>query len=284
LPVEPVKPNKLLNISLGVILAIIGSFGVVFLGESLKNTIKGSKDVESIFGSNIIGVIPKIKENMIKKDMFKKKPSYSKYKVLDSNASGIEAERIRMLRTNFMFYLKDNNIKAVSVISAQDGDGKSTIVSNLALSIAQTGKKVLLVDGNLRNPMIDKIFEIKGFEIGLSDILVKDAKVEKATRKTNFDNLFVISSGNMEGSPSELIYSNKMKDVLKMIVNSNFDVILIDNTSLKFSESAIMASHTPAVLFVAAQDKTRKENIIKSKDALDKAKAKIMGTVLNFSK
>lgn len=287
-PFYPVKPNKPLNLALGFVLAIIASVGVVFLKESIKNTFKSSKEIEQEFGPVILGNIPLRSRSEDESDQkwgpfkkFRESKKQEKPYTLDNQPGGMFVESFRILRTNVMFYLKDNNIKVVNVSSSQTSDGKSTVAANLALSLSKTGKKVLLVDANLRDPVQHKIFKMKPAE-GLADAILNDIKLDKIITKTTYEHLYIMLAGKIINSPSELISSNKMKEISQKLKSSSFDAVIIDNASFEYSESIIMASNTDATLLVIASDKTNKDAAVSAKDTLKKVKATIMGVVVNF--
>jgi capsular exopolysaccharide synthesis family protein len=305
---NPVKPNVLLNLALGFILAIICSMGMVFAKESLRKTFKDITAAEEAFNSTIMGVIPRIKRGectyegkadftdqvsefaknpvrSVRKALSSKKVEKREYYMVDHNSEGPFAESIRMLRTNIMFYIKEKNIKLISINSPQKNDGKTTIAINLAMEIAREGKKVLLVDANLRNPVLNRVFNIKeDEEEGLSEVIRSEAKLDKAIKKTSHKNLYLLSAGKHNHVPGHLISPEKLKEVFKQLKASDFDVVLFDNTSLKYSESVSVSASSQGVLFIIAHDKTNKDLALKSKATLAKVNAHVIGLVINFYK
>jgi capsular exopolysaccharide synthesis family protein len=204
--------------------------------------------------------------------------------MVDHNSEGPFAESIRMLRTNVMFYLKEKNIKLISINSPQKNDGKTTIAINLAMELARESKKVLLVDANLRNPALNRVFDITEEEEGLSEVIRGEAKLDKAIKKTSHKNLYLLSAGKHNHVPGHLLSPEKLKEVFKQLKASDFDVVLFDNTSLKYSESISVSASSQGVLFIIAHDKTNKELVLKSKATLAKVKAHVIGLVINFYK
>ncbi|MBW2991372.1 polysaccharide biosynthesis tyrosine autokinase [Candidatus Woesearchaeota archaeon] len=269
LPTIPIKPNVILNFGLGLVLAIIGSIGIVFLKETLRNTFKSIDEVEAEFGPIVMGTIPKSRKRA--------------RAFLDFLSDRVFAENMRVLKTNLMFNLKDKDIRFISVTSPEE-DGKSVVASNLALELAKSGKKVLLVDANLRKHELDKRLKIKGGEMGLSDVIQGKIKLNNAIKKTSRKNLFFLPSGKSKVWPSELITSENIKEILTKLRSSSVDVVIFDNASLKYSESIVLSANSQGVLFVIAFDKTKKDMALKARAALSKVKANIIGVVVNFCK
>jgi len=306
-PRIPVRPNVALNLVLGFILAIIISAGFIFIKESMKNTFKSLKDIEDEMGASIIGVVPRIGRREyiafekkpyfadkvfnfakspvahVKKIFTSRKTGRQEYFVVDSKSEGPFAESIRLLKTNLLVCIKEKNIKIISVNSAQKNDGKTTIAVNLALEIAHDGKKVLLADANLRNPVLNEIFKVESEE-GLSDIILGNSKLEKAIVRTSVKNLSLLPGGKHNHVPGELISTEKIKDIFAKLRSSDFDVIIFDNTSLRYSESLSIAANSQGMLFILAHDKSNKDWALKSKETLHKVKVHIIGVVVNFFK
>ncbi|MBN2052655.1 polysaccharide biosynthesis tyrosine autokinase [Candidatus Woesearchaeota archaeon] len=308
----PVKPNVTLYIALGFILAIIGSLGIVFIKDSMRKTFRGVNEIEDAFGNLIMGVVPKIRkkeyslsddsksgfadnisdfaDNPVKyvrkglKRTTAKTDKAKKYYLVDRDSEGPFAESIRVLRTNLMFYLKEKNIKLISINSAQKGDGKTTVAQNLSKELAHEGKKVLLVDANLRNPVLNQVFKTEGSDEGLSDVILGNAKLEKVICRTAHKNLYLLAGGKHNHVPGELLSPERLKDIFARLKASEFDIVLFDNTTLKYSESLSVAANSQGVLFIVALDRTNKEMAIKSKETLAKVKAHTIGVVVNFFK
>jgi len=269
LPINPIKPNVPLNLALGAILAIIISMGTIFFKEQLKATFKSQTDLESELGSVILGAIPKLSRKEFNKA---------------GQEKGIFPESILALRTNLMLYLRDKETKVISITSPQKEEGKSIISANLALSMAHAGKKVLLVDANLRNPSLNSMFDVKKDEEGLTNAIPNPGKIGDYIRKTKYKNLFFLPSGERQNSPIEALLSDSMKSVMSKLQGSIFDVVIMDTAALEYSESLMTCANSEGVILVVAHDRTEKANIKKSKEMLRKAKANIIGVVVNFSK
>jgi capsular exopolysaccharide synthesis family protein len=265
-PYAPVKPNVPLNIVLGFVLALIISVGIVMFKTQLKTTVR-SKEVEAEFGPSVICTIPRMKKSEFKKL---------------GEEKGIFAESILGLRTSLSFQMGDKENKVIAVSSPQDEDGKSLIAANLALSFAHSGKKILLVDANFRNPSLGPIFGTRADEPGLTDAMLNTTKIADYIKKTNHRNLFFLPPGEMHNSAIEMSSSDSMKSVFSKLRGSTFDAVIVDTASLEHAESTIIGSISDGVLLVVAHDRTEKAKIVKASMMLKKAKAAIIGVVINF--
>jgi capsular exopolysaccharide synthesis family protein len=269
-PEYPIKPNFFLNILIGFVVAIIGSIGIVFLKDILMNRFINLKEIESEFGL-ILGVV----------NVYKKKTE--KPFLIDSKNVDKFAENIRMLATNLMAYLyKNKEIKKISITSAVDGEGKSTIATNISVALANSGSKILLVDSNLRHPGLNKQFQIKEKEPGLTDIILNNARLDQVIkiRKTSHENLFLLTAGKSKIAAHDMLTNSKMKGILKKLNESDFEIILFDNSSLQHSESYVMSSRCDGTILVIS-DKTNKEDVITAKKKLKKLNSEIIGVVVN---
>ncbi|MFW5747085.1 MAG: polysaccharide biosynthesis tyrosine autokinase [Nanoarchaeota archaeon] len=273
IPISPVRPRILLNLGLGFFIALAAGFGMAFLLEYVRNTFQSVSEIEKRFGEVVMTSIPRLKR--------------STYKLVQHVDHSV-AESIRMLRANFLFFIKDNDIRTVCVTSPQQGDGKTTTAYNLARSLTRNRIKVLLIDADLRSPKFEKLFVRKGQVKGLSDVILGssklgDAIVEHKVAGTD-QKLAVLYGGSPSSNPSELIGSHKMHDICRGLKRSEYDVVLFDCPSLQYSETLHMVSEVDGVLLVVGYDKTSKAASEAALKALKKAKSRIVGVVVNYLK
>jgi len=280
---KPVKPNIPLNIFIGIILGIMTGFGVAFSKEYIRNTFKSVEEIEKTFGPVIIGKVPIAQS--FNKVIFKvgNKKKTKKYPFISIKKNSEFAESMHMLRTNVLFYARDKNIKIVSITSPTEQEGKSTTCANLALSLAESNIKTLLVDANIRNPTQNSIFNIPQ-KPGLSEVILGQSTLGDVIHMTKQGNLDIIPAGSVNYSPSRLFGSNQMKKVIETIKKMQYQIIIFDNSSLNCAESTVMARDSDASLFVIALDKTKKDLAVPGKNALDKVNVNIMGVVVTFVK
>jgi capsular exopolysaccharide synthesis family protein len=196
-----------------------------------------------------------------------------------SQPESLISEQFREIRTNMKF-INNNDNKIFLITSPQNGEGKSTMLSNLAVSIAKQKEKILIIDANLREPLLHTIFKIPN-EIGLTNVLTGNAAFEKAIYKTEISGLEVLTSGSTSFNPAELLETKRMKELLKSI-SENYDIVLIDAPSiLKSTETRVLANQCDGVVLVLNRGKTEIEKAIESKKILELAQAKIVGAILN---
>jgi capsular exopolysaccharide synthesis family protein len=196
-----------------------------------------------------------------------------------SQPESLISEQFREIRTNMKF-INNNDNKIFLITSPQNGEGKSTTLSNLAVSIAKQKEKILIIDANLREPLLHTIFKIPN-EIGLTNVLTGNASFEKAIYKTEISGLEVLTSGSTSFNPAELLETKRMKELLKSI-SENYDIVLIDAPSiLKSTETRVLANQCDGVVLVLNRGKTEIEKAIESKKILELAQAKIVGAILN---
>lgn len=170
------------------------------------------------------------------------------------------------------------------VTSAGPGDGKSTTTANLAVVFAQQGKRVLLVDADLRKPTVHYIFNLTN-TFGLTSVLSKQASLENAINKTDIENLFVLTSGPIPPNPAELLGSKAMEQFFDDALNKVFDLILFDTPPLlAVTDAQILSNKCDGTVLVVSSGKTEKEQVIKAKELLDAAQSRLLGVVLNNKK
>lgn len=192
------------------------------------------------------------------------------------------SEAFRSLRTNIQFSNIDSELKSLVITSSVPCEGKSTVALNLAISMAQTEKKVLLIDGDLRKPSIHTYFDVR-FPFGLTHII---------TQKTNYKyalqypyeglNLHIITSGPIPPNPSELLGSTSMKNLLNALENE-YDLVILDSPPIGLvTDAAVLSALADGIIIVYHAGKTKKEILLKSVNALKKVNSNILGIVMNM--
>ena len=189
------------------------------------------------------------------------------------------SETYRAIRTNLQFAGAGKQLKYIAFTSSVPGEGKSTTISNIALTMAQDGKKVLLIDNDLRKPRQHKIFGL--LNKGLTNIIAMGTPFEEAVQKDVFPNLDVLTSGPIPPNPSELLGSEKMLDVLKK-VGESYDYVLLDLPPvLAVTDAAIVGNMADGVVLVVRSGLTEPEEAKEAKKRLQAGHANILGVVLN---
>ncbi|MER2124825.1 MULTISPECIES: CpsD/CapB family tyrosine-protein kinase [Exiguobacterium] len=190
------------------------------------------------------------------------------------------AEQYRTIRTNIEFMAVDREIQAILVTSATQGEGKSTTSSNLAVAYAQQGKKVLIIDTDMRRPTVHYTFRVAN-GLGLSSLLTRQAEKEKAILPTKVDNLSILTAGPIPPNPAELLSSRAMEHLVAQL-REEFDIIIFDAPPLlQVADSRITSKLTDGVVLVVGCTTSDRQRVLKAKEQLELAEAKILGVVLN---
>lgn len=193
----------------------------------------------------------------------------------------VYAEQFRTIRTNIEFVQFERQLKSLLVTSSIPSEGKSTIAANLAIVMAQTQKRILLVDGDLRKPTIHRTFKT-GNNVGLTSLLMDSSMaVEEAILYRKEVNLHILTSGVQPPNPSELLSSSRMNEIM-VDLNQQYDLVIYDAPPLRaVADSQILASKVDGVILVLSYEYTRKEEIKQSWEILNNAKANTIGYVMD---
>ncbi|HGH7181624.1 tyrosine protein kinase [Bacillus cereus] len=190
------------------------------------------------------------------------------------------SEQYRSLRTNIQLSSSNHKSRTIVVTSPRYGEGKSTITVNLAVSIAQKGEKVLVIDANLRTPTIHEMFGVEN-TIGLTDILNGTTNLEGVVKKTEMESLDVLTSGPVPFNPSEILSSDAM-DMLIQKAIGRYDIVLFDSSPvLEVTDTSVLADKCEGVLLVIRYNRTVNEDALETKRALSFTKSRILGAILN---
>lgn len=190
------------------------------------------------------------------------------------------AEAYRSLRTNLEFSSLDEPLRTMVVTSPAPEAGKSTTLANLAVTMAQAGKQVILVDCDLRRPSLHEIFGVPN-TAGLTSVMLDDAAATPPLRETGVPGLKLLTSGPLPPNPAELLASRRMADFIKLL-REQADIVLFDAPPvIAVTDAAILASRVDGVLLVLNAGVTRREHAQRAKAALEKVNARLIGTVLN---
>jgi capsular exopolysaccharide synthesis family protein len=190
------------------------------------------------------------------------------------------SEQYRTIRTNIQFASIDKEVKTLMVTSSGPGEGKSTTVANLAVVLAQQGKRVLLIDGDLRKPTVHYTFKVSNI-YGITNVLTRQTTLKDTVVTTKIPKVDVLPSGPVPPNPSELIDSKSMNDLIEE-AKTLYDYVLFDTPPIiAVTDSQLLAHRVDGVILVVSSGKTQIEGAVKAKELLENANAKILGTVLN---
>lgn len=280
----PYNINHVKDMIIFTVLGVFASAGLVLIVYMLDTTIKQEEDIEENTQLPALGTIPLLEKDEVKT----RGKSKRREKGTEKRLNGVDmptTEAFRTLRTNLTFAQKNQKMKNILVTSSYSGEGKSYVSSNLAVALARSNKKIIIIDADMRKGRQNAIFKV-GNSKGLSNFLseakvVNTETVSKYIKTTSIPDVHIITSGDRPTNPSELLSSRKMIQLLQ-ILDEIYDMVIIDGTpSILVSDSIAIAKFVDNVIVVVAHKVTKIDNLLKVKKLLENVGAKITGVVLN---
>ena len=316
-PVRPSSPRKARNLALALLLGFGGGLGLAFLFDFLDNSIKTSEDVERYAGLPTLGVVPRFSVDGTEKGYLygrrrkeRKREEEQSEGVIQVAPEGGEvvapaaapkaapvnprmieliphhfpnsrlAESYRSIRTSLLLSSADQLLKTMIVTSALPGEGKTVSVANLAVTLAQSGKSVLVVDADLRKPRQHRVFNVKN-TYGLTSYLTDSIELQKVVKTTAVPNLCLVNSGPVPPNPAELLGSEKMAAFIELL-RDKCDYILFDMPPmLEISDALILGARVDGMILVVHGDSTSRDALRKAREKLDLLKVKTLGVIIN---
>ncbi|MGW5264142.1 polysaccharide biosynthesis tyrosine autokinase [Microbispora sp. NPDC004025] len=268
-PEAPVSPKPLLNVALGLLLALFAAIGALVLRDRLDTSIKTLEALQQVSGSSVLGMIS------FERDA-RQHPL-----IVRGDGRSSRAESYRSLRTNLQFIKVDKQLKSLVVTSCLPAEGKSSTSANLAITMAQAGRRVILIDADLRRPRLATYLGIEG-GTGLTDVLIERARLHDVIQTWGQPALSVLPSGRIPPNPSELLGSRGMRSVLAQLTEE-YDIVIIDAPPLlPVTDAAALSAVCDGALLVVRHGKTRREQVARAEELLSSIDARLVGTVLNF--
>lgn len=290
-PGFPIGPRRMFTILIGLLLSTAAGVGLAFLLDYLDNTIKTVEDVSRYAQLPALSVVPAVAGNgrrglaakgrkALGNGNSRQAQSEAAYQLATLDSQSSAAEAYRVLRTSVLLSAAGRPPKTILITSGQPGEGKTTTVVNTAISLAQMGASVLIIDCDLRRPTTHKVLGVDTGQ-GLSTFLSRDVALEDLIQKLPIANLSLLPCGPVPPNPAELIISEKMKDMLREL-QLRYDHILIDSPPLiNVTDPVILSTMVDGVILVVHGGKSTRDIVRRARQELSTVGAKIFGVVLN---
>ncbi len=272
-PTSPVSPRPVRNGVLAFFLGAILGLGLAFLVDYLDDSIESRDEVQRLYEAPVLGEIPRYREL----EGEQRRSSL----VMVSEPKSPVAESFRALRTNIQYVNYERRLKVLMVTSAGPAAGKTFVLANLSVSLAEAGHRVIAVCCDMRRPALHEFFHLSNSE-GLSTVLVGKKTLEECLKRSGKRNLQVLTSGPLPPNPSELIGSRRMNELVAQ-AKSMADFVLIDTPPvLAVSDAAVLAPRTDGVFLVCGMGMAKRDDARKTRDLLQQVNSNVVGVVLNY--
>lgn len=263
---EKVKPRGMQYMALAFLMGSFFAVGFALIKDGLDDKVTSAEDVYQLTGLQPVGEIPALP---------KRAPVLAKAELDEALM-----ESYRILRFNLLFSTLENPIKSIVVTSAGPGEGKTELACNLAVAASGEGRRVILVDANLRNPSIHKKMNVDG-KPGLTDVVLGEAELETSLHQTAVPGLQVLTCGSHITAPTELLSSTQMQEVYARLVDSA-DLVIFDAPGcLASADAQVLSNVAGSVLFVAKSGSTKRTNVRRGLDSLKQANANVLGVAMS---
>jgi capsular exopolysaccharide synthesis family protein len=276
LPTFAVAPNRRRATFMAMLLGLALGIGLAIGLDRLDDSVKSPDELSTRFQLPVLGQIPAIRVS--EKQANSNIPLSRLVSHVDPRS--VVAEAYRSLRTNIAFARAQSRVRTLVLTSPGPADGKSTTVANLAITFAQQGQRTLLVDGDLRRAVLDKTFSIPRTP-GLTEVIIGVAPLSAAVHETTVANLFVMGSGQLPPNPSELLGSDRMREVLAE-ARETFDIVLFDSPPLlAVTDAAVLSTMVDGAILVVRVGSTSREAVRRAAAHLRSVHSRVLGAVLN---
>jgi capsular exopolysaccharide synthesis family protein len=266
-PTVPVRPQTRFNVALAAMLGLMLGVGFAYLAEHLDTSIRSADTLEAAADAPVVGTIPLFAASEQPLPVVREPRS-------------VEAEAFRKLRTNLSFLGVDRGSLCCVVTSPSVGEGKSTVTANLAMAIAQSGLRVIVVEADLRRPTVHRLFGLQQ-RVGTTTVLLDHVDIDDALHRLDDEPVAVLTSGQVPPNPSELLGSRPMGELVAEL-RRRADVVLIDSAPvLPVADPVVVSQFADGVLLVARAGATTRDHIKAARAACDRGGARVLGVVLN---
>jgi capsular exopolysaccharide synthesis family protein len=269
---RPAFPDRKKVIAIGMMLGLVLGLALAFVRDWVDPRLRSTEEIKAVLGMPILGMVPRMPENLA--------PAVRGQKLLLDPGSEA-AEAYRALRTAIKFGVPEGRAKTILITSPSPADGKTTVASNLAIALAQVGKRVLLLDADLRHPKQHETFGIENHS-GLGDVLAHDLTPPEVTHKTVVPNLELMPAGPTPENPADLLNSPRFHEVMESLMD-RYDHVIVDTPPvLAVTDSRIIAASCDVSVLVLRADRADRKMCEMSRDGLVSVGANLVGLVMNF--
>jgi capsular exopolysaccharide synthesis family protein len=271
IPEEPSFPRTKRTMAVAVVAGALLGAGLALLRDRMDGRMRNIEEIQSVIGLPILGVVPQ---------MTGRRTAVARAMTVHLDPRSVVAEAYRTIRTAIYFGTAGSRCKTILVCSPESGDGKTTSASNLAIAIAQTGRRVLLLDADFRKPTQHKNLDIKD-AIGLSSVLVGQEGIERAIQHTGVEGLDILPCGPIPANPSEILNSKEFAELVDSLAD-RYDHILFDSPPVNLvTDARILAAICDATVIVLRADKSTKKAGEHARNALLAVGARVLGAIVN---
>ncbi len=265
---QPIRPKKKTNVILSILVGLVLAVAVAAIVDHMDDRVHSQQEAEQASGLSILAQVPFIKDK-------------SKQSLLETGtSSSVLLESYRMLRTNIEFASLGKSLRSITLTSTQPNEGKSTTSTDLAVVMALDGRKVILLDADLRRPTLHTFFDLPN-RVGFTNLVAGTFTLEEALHATPIPNLFLLTSGPVPPNPPELLNSKAARAVIAKI-GEECDLLIVDTPpALVMADAQIMASMTDGVLLVVSMQEAGKREIARTSQLLTHTGTQVLGAVLN---
>jgi capsular exopolysaccharide synthesis family protein len=267
---SPVSPRPMINLVIGGMIGLLLGLAAAVIRDILDNTVSSAEDVANVIEAPVLASIA------YDSDV----PKHPLLTEAGSRAPRVEA--FRLLRTNLQFLNLDTRPTSLVITSAVPAEGKTSTATNLAIALAQTGQRVVLVDGDLRRP---KVASVLGLErsVGITTVLVGRSELHESVQKHSASGIYFLASGPIPPNPTEVLQSQAAQALFDRL-NEMFDMVIIDAPPLlPVSDAAIMARDVDGAILVVRHGKTTKDQLRQARQRLAQVDANLFGVAVNMT-
>ncbi|HXV27407.1 MAG TPA: polysaccharide biosynthesis tyrosine autokinase [bacterium] len=288
IPGRPIRPDRGKNLLLGLLTGLLFGIGMAYFLEYLDSSLKTLEDISTYLKLFPLGMIPQVEKSPQEKTQLSgKEPRpeietlFPRWLVNDPDTPLYVIEAYKKIRTNLALGTGDKLFKVIQVTSAVKGEGKTTTVANLGISLAETGSRVLVVDADMRCPALAGLLGLEGVGSGLSDLLMNGSSCQDQVLQTRIPNLFCLPAGKIPGNPAELLSSERMKNLVAEF-QAHYDRIIIDSPpTISVTDSSILASIVDGTIFIFRAGFIPRHLCLQSKKTIETVEGHIIGCILN---